>query len=285
LHHHYLRFPYERKRTVPDRYCPHQDRVRIIRRYSDLLAIDYLTVPLRYVLSAPEKLPPQIDDALAEEGTNRAAQKHKQEDDPKDDDVHKKPRLNEAERRRLTKDEKKAQRGSNKGRRWAKVRDEVDLCWRFAGSGECDFGSECVLHIYYHLHDVLTCSRCRFSHDVSAYLDSKPKDIYFPSGSTLRNEPPFVSLPNSAEETKVPSIDFTTRCPVFEAMGTCRLGLKCRFLGGHVRKTEDGTVALVEDEEKKRLTLTANSELNFISPTAMKLLRTKKVGPVTPTNF
>jgi Zinc finger C-x8-C-x5-C-x3-H type (and similar) len=128
-------------------------------------------------------------------------------------------------------------------------------------------------------------SRCRFSHDVSAYLNSKPKDIYFPAGSTLRNEPPFVSLPDEAEVTKEPSVDFTTRCPVFEATGTCRLGLKCRFLGGHVRKTEDGTVVLVENEEKKRLTLTANSELNFISPTALKLLRTKRVGPVSPTNF
>ena len=94
-----------------------------------------------------------------------------------------------------------------------------------------------------------------------------------------------MSLPDSAEITKEPSIDFTTRCPVFEAMGTCRLGLKCRFLGGHVRKTEDGAVVLVEDEEKKRLTLTANSELNAISSTAMKLLRTKKVGPFSATNF
>jgi tRNA-dihydrouridine synthase 3 len=85
--------------------------------------------------------------------------------------------------------------------------------------------------------------------------------------------------------TKKSSVDFTTRCPVFEAMGTCRLGLKCRFLGGHVRKAEDGTIVLVEDEEKKGLTLTANTELNFISPTAMKLLRTKKVGPIFPTNI
>jgi hypothetical protein len=68
-------------------------------------------------------------------------------------------------------------------------------------------------------------------------------------------------------------------------MGTCRLGLKCRFLGGHMRKVEDGTVLLVEDEEKKEHTLTENTELNFISPTAMKLLRTKKVRPISPTNL
>jgi tRNA-dihydrouridine synthase 3 len=59
--------------------------------------------------------------------------------------------------------------------------------------------------------------------------------------------------------------------------GSCRLGLKCRFLGGHVRKAEDGTVVLVEDAEKKALTLAANTEHNSISPEALKLLRTKKV--------
>jgi tRNA-dihydrouridine synthase 3 len=54
--------------------------------------------------------------------------------------------------------------------------------------------------------------------------------------------------------------------------------LKCRFLGGHAQKAEDGTVSLVEDEEKKKATLAANTELNFVSPTTLKLLRTKKVN-------
>jgi len=44
-----------------------------------------------------------------------------------------------------------------------------------------------------------------------------------------------------------------------------------------MRKAEDGKVSLVEDEEKKRATLTANTELNFVSPLTLKLLRTKKV--------
>ena len=44
-----------------------------------------------------------------------------------------------------------------------------------------------------------------------------------------------------------------------------------------MRKAEDGTVSLVEDEEKKRATLTANTELNFVSPSTLKLLRAKKV--------
>jgi hypothetical protein len=57
--------------------------------------------------------------------------------------------------------------------------------------------------------------------------------------------------------------------------------LKCRFFGGHARRAEDGTVSSVEDEEKKKATLAANTELNFVSPTTLKLLRSKKVDPLS----
>jgi tRNA-dihydrouridine synthase 3 len=124
--------------------------------------------------------------------------------------------------------------------------------------------------------------RCRLSHDIPAYLEAKPKDIFFPTGSTLRDEPPFVSLPNATDESEQPSVDFPIRCPIFEATGSCRIGLKCRFLGGHARRAEDGTVSLVEDEEKKKATLAANTELNFVSPATLKLLRSKKVDPYLP---
>jgi tRNA-dihydrouridine synthase 3 len=97
----------------------------------------------------------------------------------------------------------------------------------------------------------------------------------------LSNEAPFVSLPGAStggtsDSEQPPSVNFPIRCPIFEATGTCRIGLKCRFLGGHARKAEDGTVSSVEDE-KKNATLTANTELNFVSPTTLKLLRAKKV--------
>ena len=101
----------------------------------------------------------------------------------------------------------------------------------------------------------------------------------------LSNEPPFVpppGAPKGTDASEQPSADFPIRCPVFEATGSCRIGLKCRFLGGHARKAEDGTVSLVEDEGKKKATLTANTELNFVSPTTLKLLRTKKVGIYLP---
>jgi tRNA-dihydrouridine synthase 3 len=113
----------------------------------------------------------------------------------------------------------------------------------------------------------------------------------------LGNEPPFVALPSAAakgieeesEESEEPfeseSVDFPTRCPPFEMTGSCRIGLKCRFLGGHMRKAEDGTVSLVDDEEKKRASLTANTELNFISPSTLKLLRAKKVDFYFPPSY
>jgi len=122
--------------------------------------------------------------------------------------------------------------------------------------------------------------RCRLSHDIPAYLEAKPRDIFFPSVPMLSNESPFVSLPGTAEgteESDLPSVDLPIRCPVFETTGSCRIGLKCRFLNGHVRKAKDGAVSLVEDEEKKAATLATNTELNFLSPSTLKLLRSKKV--------
>ncbi len=97
----------------------------------------------------------------------------------------------------------------------------------------------------------------------------------------LSNEPPFVCLPsNASNKTETPeesSVDSTTRCPAFEVTGSCRVGLKCRFLGGHARKTEDGMVTLVEDEDKQALALATNTELNFVSPATLKFLRMKQV--------
>ena len=47
-------------------------------------------------------------------------------------------------RKKLSKEEKKAQRGANKGRKFGKVRDDLELCWRIAGGGICEFGDESV---------------------------------------------------------------------------------------------------------------------------------------------
>ena len=70
--------------------------------------------------------------------------------------------------------------------------------------------------------------RCQFSHSVKDYISQKEEDI----GDV---------------------------CPVFEAIGECNDGWRCRWLNGHVRKTEDGENGsvdgwmLVVDEEVRIL--------------------------------
>ena len=94
--------------------------------------------------SAPVR--PAVDDDAAEGGTSDVKHARPDEDESagQDGPAAKKPKLSGAEKRRLAKEEKKKQRGSNKGRRWAKTKDELDLCWRFAGDGQCEFGEKCV---------------------------------------------------------------------------------------------------------------------------------------------
>lgn len=67
-----------------------------------------------------------------------------------DDDIQdapaqgEKPRMSGAQRKKLAREEKKKRRGQNKGRRFHKVRDELDLCWKVAAGETCEFGPECV---------------------------------------------------------------------------------------------------------------------------------------------
>ncbi|OSD00670.1 zinc finger dihydrouridine synthase [Trametes coccinea BRFM310] len=172
-------------------------------------------------------------------------------------------KLSGAQRKKLAKEERKKHRGANKGRRFQKVRDEVELCFRIASGKDCEFGDE-----------------CRFTHDVAAYLAAKPRDIHFPSPEDLSDKPPFVRLPDveMAEDAEAPqtSLDFTTTCPIFQHTGECRHGLKCRFLGSHVQKKEDGQLELVVDEEKKARLAAAETELNFLDADTLKKIRTKK---------
>ena len=57
-------------------------------------------------------------------------------------------RLSGAQRKKLAKEERKQKRGANKGRRFQKVRDEVELCHKVASGKQCDFGAECVLYYF-----------------------------------------------------------------------------------------------------------------------------------------
>ncbi|PSR72129.1 hypothetical protein PHLCEN_2v11977 [Hermanssonia centrifuga] len=164
--------------------------------------------------------------------------------------------------KKWSKEERKNKRGANKGRRFQKVRDDLELCWKVASGTQCEFGQE-----------------CRNTHDIKAYLSAKPKDIRFPSPASISQSPPFVLSVADDEEmadAENPSVDWTVKCPVYEAMGECKHGLKCRFLGGHVRKGEDGQLILTTNEEKKVLAATTEEEVNFAGTESLKLIRTKK---------
>jgi len=90
---------------------------------------------------------------------------------------------------------------------------------------------------------------CKFLHSLKEYLETKMEDI-------------------------------GDKCPVFEALGKCRDGWGCRWLGGHIRKAEDGEKGgldgwvLVVDEEKFRKTV--SEELNRVDLEEQKSLRQEK---------
>lgn len=94
----------------------------------------------RYILSS--RVPqPVIDDDAAECKTNHVA------DDPASVDV--KDRRDEEQdadgntkRQKLSKEEKKARSGQNKGRRFRAVMDEVRVCKDWVAEGRCDFGDK-----------------------------------------------------------------------------------------------------------------------------------------------
>lgn len=175
---------------------------------------------------------------------------------------------------------KKKSRGANKGRKFGKVTDEVELCWKLASGLDCQFGEKSVdmnwvqALLIFHFW-----SSCRFTHDLKNYLSVKPRDIKFPSTKDLSETAPFVAPPENGEiDQAFPSVDFATLCPVFEESGFCRHGLKCRFLGGHSRKIEnDPGIETTKDHNREDELRSTVAELNFLGPAALKQLRTKQV--------
>lgn len=90
----------------------------------------------RYLLSTVK--PASVPDDDAAEGSTSVARPSRSTETPdaRDGDA--------GGRKKLSKAEKKAQRGQNKGRRFTKLRDELDLCWKIANGAVCEFGAEFV---------------------------------------------------------------------------------------------------------------------------------------------
>ena len=94
-----------------------------------------------------------------------------------------------AQRKKLAREEKKKRRGQNKGRRFQKMRDEVDLCWKVATGETCEFGSECV----YLTLRIFACS-AEEDQDVGSHTISMGT---FPQNQRMSSsQPPLTSLPN-----------------------------------------------------------------------------------------
>ena len=80
----------------------------------------------RYLLSPQPRAGPDDD---AAEGSTKINQ------DPRDS---RDPESSGAQRsKKFSKEEKKNKRGANKGRRFQRVRDEVELCWKVASGRNC----------------------------------------------------------------------------------------------------------------------------------------------------
>ncbi|KAH3899953.1 tRNA dihydrouridine synthase DUS3 SCDLUD_004269 [Saccharomycodes ludwigii] len=119
---------------------------------------------------------------------------------------------------------KKKKRGQNKNRDNRQKMEEFRLCPRFIqGSGD----------------GTVVCpfgTGCRFIHDIDFYMKNKSPDI----------------------EVEVFKI-----CPVFERLGYCPMGMKCRFLQTHFDKTTNNL--LTDNEIDSAHEKEHNHELNHIT--------------------
>ena len=124
----------------------------------------------------------------------------------------------------------------------------------------------------------LTRRRCRFSHDIDAYLAAKPQDLRIPSVSEFTETPPFGPDLSSVlkPHSRHPNVDTATQCHIFAETGECRYGYKCRFLGGHVQDSSEGNLTLLQDESKKAHAVLTGHEMNFIGAENQKRLRAKR---------
>ncbi|KAI5891104.1 FMN-linked oxidoreductase [Schizophyllum commune H4-8] len=223
------------------------------------------TAPVKaeYLISAKPIAVP--DDDAAEGGAGHAPDTAERDDRDRGD---------RGDRGGKKKGKDKSKRGANKGRRFAKMHDEVEVCWKTANGETCEFGE-----------------RCKFTHDIAAYLAAKPHDLRIPQTSEISTEAPFyVPPPLVVADPENPSLDPHTRCPIFDTMGVCKSGLKCRLLGAHVRKNDDGSLykneagllELVTDEEKRARTVISETELNYLHPEVRtKLFKKRYEYPIT----
>lgn len=87
------------------------------------------------------------DDDAAEGSTNHVFLRPTEVEDDGQNVQVQGERISGAQRKKQAREEKKKRRGQNKGRRFQKIRDELDLCWKVAAGETCEFGSEYVQRV------------------------------------------------------------------------------------------------------------------------------------------
>jgi tRNA-dihydrouridine synthase 3 len=149
-----------------------------------------------------------IDDDAAETGTSTAQTDSR--DGPRD-----------AKRR-------KVQGGKqNKNRQFPVARDRgPKMCRQWELTGICDRPQG-----------------CKFAHTWEEYFKTKPQDVHYDPIAEFQTTPPFVlgnQVVSAGEDVVGKRLDTTTICPVKRDLGWCPYGMKCRFLGSHLKRVEDG---------------------------------------------
>lgn len=200
----------------------------------------------------------RIDDDAAESGTNPA------QSDARGDGER------NAKRRKM--------HGQNKNRQFPQSRERgPKMCRAWERTGECDRPST-----------------CRFAHSWEDYFKTKPQDIHYDPTATFSTTEPYIAIGdcvNGGGDIVGMRLDTSTVCPVKRDLGWCPYGMKCRFLGDHLKKVEGvgegGKGSAHEEYAGWRLTDNVGSEqkegwrqgeTNWQNPEIIRQLRFQSVS-------
>lgn len=199
----------------------------------------------------------RIDDDAAESGANPA------QNDSRDGERN-------AKRRKT--------HGQNKNRAFPQVRDRgPKMCRAWERTGECDRPST-----------------CRFAHSWEDYFKSKPQDIHHDPKATFNTTEPYIVIGecvSGGDDVVGRRLNVSTVCPVKRDLGWCPYGMKCRFLGNHLKKVdvEGGDASGPANEQYAGWRLTDNvepeqkegwrqGETNWQDPEVIRQLRFQSVS-------
>lgn len=146
----------------------------------------------------------------------------------------------------------------------------VRMCSSWEKTGKCAFSD-----------------RCKYVHSWDAYFAVKPVDIHCERGA-LAEEAPFVASGErvvGGEDAIGKTVDLATTCPVYAELGYCTFGWRCRFLGGHIKRSEGeqslthvGGWELLGFPDMEGSREGRNREVNWAKVEVLHSLQKSKVG-------